>query len=101
MLWADLEGTKVEKGINILEKTLRENKGVDAYISIYHKLYGPQKIKCKLDYIFDNERIGFRVKNGQEIFIYKSDIVDYNIEDGIYFADNVMEINIKLNMAVK
>ena len=91
----------MKKGINILEKTLRENKGVDACISISHKLYGPQKIKCELDYIFDNERIGFRVKNGQEIFIYKSDIVDYNIEDGIYFADNIMEINIKLNRAVK
>ena len=88
----------MKKGINILEKTLRENKGVDACIGIYHKLYGPQKIKCELDYIFDNERIGFRVKNGQEIFIYKSDIVDYNIEDGIYFADNIMEINIKLHV---
>lgn len=91
----------MKKGINILEKTLRENKGIDAIISISHKLYGPQKIKCKLDYIFDNERIGFRVKNGQEIFIYRSDIVDYGIKDGIYFADNIMDINIKLNMAVE
>ena len=87
----------MEKGINVLEKILKENKGIDAIISISHKLYGPQKIKCKPDYIFDNEKIGFRVKNGQEIFIYKSDIVDYNIEDGIYFADNIMEIRIKLN----
>ena len=98
---ADSEGTKVKKGINILEETLRENKGKDAIISISHKLYGPQKIKCKLDYIFDDERIGFRVKNGQEIFIYKSDIIDYGIKDGIYFADNIMEIKVKLNMAVK
>lgn len=98
---ADSEGTKVKKGINILEETLRENKGKDAIISISHKLYGSQKIKCELDHIFDSERIGFRVKNGQEIFIYKSDIVDYGIKDGIYFADNIMEINIKLNMAVE
>ena len=100
MLWADLEGTKVKKGINILEKTLRENNGTDVCIDISHKLYGPQKIKCKLDYIFDDERIGFRV-NGQEIFIYKSDIIDYGVKDGIYFADKMMEIKIKLNMAVK
>ena len=97
---ADLEGTKVEKGINILEEILSKNKWADATISISHKLYGTQKIKCELDYIFDNERIGFRVKNGQEIFVYKSDIVDYGIKDGIYFADNIMEIKIKLNMAV-
>lgn len=91
----------MKKGINILEETLRENKGVDAIISIYHKLYGSQKIRCNLDYIFDSERIGFRVKNGQEIFIYRSDIIDYGVKDGIYFADNIMEINIKLNMAVE
>lgn len=91
----------MEKGINILEKVLRENNGRDAIISISHKLYGTQKIKCDLDYIFDSERVGFRVKNGQEIFIYKSDIVDYGIKDGIYFADNIMEIKIKLNRVVK
>ena len=95
-----MEGTKVKKGINILEEILRENKGKDAMISISHKLYGPQKIKCKLDYIFDDERIGFRV-NGQEIFIYKPDIIDYGVKDGIYFADKMMETKIKLNMAVK
>ena len=91
----------MKKGINILEEILRENKGKDAIISISHKLYGTQKIKCELDYIFDSERIGFRVKNGQEIFIYKSDIINYGIEGDIYFADNIMEIKIKLNMAVK
>ena len=90
----------MKKGINILEEELRKNKGKDAIISISHKLYGAQKIKCDLDYIFDDERVGFRVKNGQEIFIFKSDIVDYGIKDGIYFADNIMEIKIKLNIAV-
>ena len=97
----DSEGTKVEKGINILEEILSKNKGKDATISISHKLYGAQKIKCELDYIFDSKRIGFRVKNGQEIFIYTSDIIDYGIKDGVYFSDNIMGIKIKLNMAVE
>ena len=91
----------MKKGINILEEELRKNNGIDAIISISHKLYGSQKIKCALDYIFDNERIGFRVKNGQEIFVYKSDIINYGIKDGIHFADNLMEIKIKLNRAAK
>ena len=95
---ADLEETKVEiKGINILEEAFIRNNGKDAMISISHKLYGNQKIKCELDYIFDNERVGFNAINGQEIFIYKKDLVDYGVEDGIYFADNVMRIIIKLN----
>ena len=44
LLLVDLEGTKVKKGINILEETLSKNKGADATISISHKLYGTQKI---------------------------------------------------------
>lgn len=84
------------KGINIIEKALKENNGADATISISHKLYGVQKIACSLNYIFDEERVGFRVKNGQEIFVYKKDIIQYGIEDGIYFADDLMEIKIRL-----
>ena len=76
---------------------LERNKGRDALIGIYHKLYGNQKVKCKLDYIFDDKRIGFKIKNGQEIFIYRKDLVDCGIKDGIYFADDVMKIEIKLN----
>lgn len=87
----------MKKGINILEEALSKSNGADAIISISHKLYGEQKIKCKMNCILDDERVGFMVKNGQEIFIYKSDIVDYGVKDGICFADNIMEINIKLH----
>ena len=86
------------KGINILEKELKRYKGVDVIIGIVHKLYGNQKLRCCLDYIFDKDRIGFRANNQQEIFIYRGDIVDYGVKDGIYFADDVMKINIKLNI---
>ena len=95
---ADLEETKVAtKGINILEEAFIRNNGKDAMISISHRLYGNQKIRCQLDYIFDDQRIGFRVINGQEIFIYRNDLVDYGVRDGIYFADNIMKIKIKLH----
>lgn len=97
LLSADLEGTKVEtKGINLLEKELKEYNGRVAMISTSHKLYGDQKLKCKLDYIFDDNRIGFRVKDGQEKFIYKVDLVDCGIKDGIYFADDLVKIEIKI-----
>lgn len=85
------------KGINILAKALKEYNGKDAIVSISHKLYGLQKIQTQLDFIMDNERIGVRVKNGQEIFVYQKDLVDYSTKDGIYFADDLMEIIIKLN----
>ena len=95
---ADLEETKVEiKGINILREAFHKSNGKDATISISHKLYGNQKIRCELDYIFDNERVGFKAINGQDIFIYRKDLIDYGTKDGIYFADDIMEIRIKLH----
>lgn len=92
-----MEGTKVEiKGINTIEEILKRSKGEGATISISHKLYGDQKLKLKLDCIIDDNRIGVRVKNGQEIFVYKNEIVDYGTKDGIYFADELMKISIKI-----
>lgn len=85
------------KGINILEEAFNRSNGKDATISISHKLYGNQKIVGTLDCFCDNHRIGFRVKNGQEIFIYNNEITTYGIEDGVYFADKIMEIRIKLH----
>lgn len=85
------------KGINILEEAFHKSNGKDATISISHKLYGDQKIKCELDYILDDERIGFKAINGQEIFIYRKDLINYGTKDGIYFADNIMEIRIKMH----
>ena len=86
------------KGINKVEEALKKYNGADVLICTENKLYGCQKISCKLDAIFDH-RIGFRVKTGQEIFIYKENIVDFGIKDCIYFADELMEINIKLHNA--
>ena len=85
------------KGINAIEEILKRNKGEDAIISISHKLYGNQKLKLKLDCIVDENRIGVRVKNGQEIFVYKNEMIDCGIKDGIYIADDLMKISIKLN----
>ena len=82
------------KGINEL---LEKYNGKDATIRISHKLFGTQKIELKLSYIFDEDRIGFRVGNGQEIYIYTKDIVDCGVEGSIYFADDAMKLEIKLN----
>ena len=82
------------KGINEL---LEKYNGKDATIRISHKLFGTQTIELKLSYIFDEDRIGFRVGNGQEIFIYIKDLVEFGIGGSIYFADDVMKLEIKLN----
>ena len=85
------------KGINILEEAFKKHNGADAIISISHKLYGNQKVQCALDGFCDDNRIGFRVRKGHDIFIYSGDLVNYGVEDGIYFADKIMEIRIKLH----
>lgn len=85
------------KGINELKKVLEKHNGEDAVISISHKLYGNEKkIKYKLDYFLDERRIGLRVKNGQELYIYNNELQDYETNDNIFFEDDVMRIDIKL-----
>lgn len=84
------------KGIENLEQALRQNNGKSAVISTSHKLYGDQKIKCELDYIIDNERIGFRVKSGQEVYVYKNEIESVSIGGLMFFADDVMSVSIQV-----
>jgi hypothetical protein len=80
------------KGVDILEKVLQKHNGEDAVISIFHKLYGSQKIKCKLDCITDSNRIGFCIRSGQEIYIHKDKIVNFNVGSPILFEDDLMTI---------
>ena len=82
--------------MKILEQILKDNIGASVMVYTSHKLYGIQKIKLDLDYIFDEDRIGIRVRNGQEIFICRDRIVNYGVENDIFFADDLMEIRIKL-----
>ena len=81
--------------IRELVKAMEKIKGEDAEISIFHKLYGEQKLRCDFSPII-NEKIGFNIK-GQEIYINKDEIEKISLENDICFADDVMEIQIKLN----
>ena len=84
------------KGVNILEEELKKHNGERAEIRISHKIFGEQKVNTKLNCIFDDKRIGFFIKRGQEIYCYIDQIKDFGIKDGIYFADDLMKIDIKL-----
>lgn len=84
------------KGIETLEQVLKQNNGKSAAISTSHKLYGDQKIKCELNCMIDDERIGFRVKSGQELYMYKNEIESVRINDRIVFEDDVMIVSIQI-----
>lgn len=84
----------MKKEIKELIKAMHEAKGEDATISIFHKLYGEQKLKCAFNPIVD-ERIGFNIKN-HDIYIEKDKITEFNLGDNIYFTDDIMEIIIKI-----
>ena len=86
------------KGVNILENVLRKNQGADVMVYISHALYGNQKIKTKLKYIYNEKQVGILVGE-QQIYINKCNIKNYGVKDGIFFADDIMEIKIKLNKA--
>lgn len=83
----------MNKEIKQLIKAMESIQGDGAEISIVHKLYGEQKLRCQFTPII-NERIGFNIK-GQEIYIEKDKINKICLENDIWFADDVMEIKIK------
>ena len=82
------------KGVNILENALRENQRADVMVCISHALYGDQKIKTKLRCVCNEEQIGLLIGE-QKIYIQKGNIKNYGVKDGIFFADDIMEIKIK------
>lgn len=83
----------MKKEIKELVKAMEIINGEDAEISIFHKLYGDQKLRCIFSPIVD-ERIGFNIK-GQEIYIDRDKIERFSLRDRICFTDNVMTIEIK------
>ena len=85
----------MKRHIRELIKAMEKITGEDAEISIFHKLYGDQKLRSLFSPIL-NERIGFKIKE-QEIYVYRDNVKRISLNDGICFADDVMEIQIKLN----
>jgi hypothetical protein len=83
----------MKKEIKELIKAMESIKGDGAEISIVHKLYGDQKLRCEFMPIV-GEKIGFNIKR-QEIYINRDEINKICLADSICFADDVMEINIK------
>lgn len=83
----------MKKEIKELIRAMEIIRGEDAEISIFHKLYGDQKLRCIFSPMVD-EKIGFNIK-GQEIYIERDKIERFSLRDGICFTDNVMTIEIK------
>lgn len=83
------------KGINELKKALEKHNGEDAVISISHKIYKGERFECKPECFIDEKRIGFRIKEGQEFYIYRNELQNWGIDNEIFFEDDVMRISFK------
>ena len=69
--------------------------GQDMYINIVHALYGPQKLRCVLQTLFDGERIGFIV-DGNEKFVKMDELLNMTVgENECHIKSDVMEIYMK------
>ena len=64
-------------------------------VVIKHALFDKQKYRCdRLQIINDEHRLGVRIK-GQDLFVYKSEILDCTVNDKVYMAkDKWMQITI-------
>lgn len=85
----------MENKIKELIGAMQKLKGEDAEISISHKLYGDQKLRCKFSPVITNEYIGFYAKEHDK-YIYRNEIKNIELGHNIFFSDDVMEIMIKI-----
>lgn len=82
-------------GIENFVEELNQINGRRVKIEITHKLYGNQKIKYDLCILNDEGRLGFHI-NDQEIYLNKTDIVNYGVNKGMYFwSDKIMSLKIQ------
>lgn len=82
-------------GIENFIEELKQINGKRVKIEITHKLYGNQKIEYDLCILNDEGRLGFHINN-QEIYLNKTDILNYGINKGMYFwADKIMSLKIQ------
>lgn len=82
-------------GIEQFIAELKQINGKRVQIEITHKLYGDQKIEYDLCILNDGGRLGFQI-NDQDIYLNKTDILDYGINKGMYFwADKLMALKIQ------
>jgi hypothetical protein len=76
--WTNLENTKVK-------------------VLLKHSLFGRQLHTCDLAKIINDNRIGL-ILNGQEIFVYKDNILYTDIQDNVYaISDGIFTITVYLN----
>ena len=77
-----------------LINALVETNGECVQINIIHLLYGPQKVRCNLDLINKENRLGFKTRE-QSIYIEKNKIVECGKKGNkYYFADDIMTIEV-------
>lgn len=85
----------MKKNIKELTSALNKIEKEDVVISIFHKLYGDQKIECNF-YPITDSRIGFMIKE-QDIYINRDEISYIHLKDNcICFADDLMKIKIEV-----
>ena len=84
------------KIVGELKSVLELYNGRDAVVSISHKLYGIEKVKCKLNFFVDEKRVGIRIKSGQELYVRKDGLYVDIIDDHILLADDMVHMNISV-----
>ena len=82
-------------GIRDFIKEIKNIEGRRVNVSIAHKLYGNQTIRCNIQILDDESRLGFHINN-QDIYINKTELCDFGITKGTYyFASKLMRIELK------
>ena len=74
-----------------------ELENLKAKVILKHSLFGRQMHNCDSLHIINDNRIGLILK-GQEVFVYKHEIVQTEVNTGMYtVSDGTLQITILVN----
>lgn len=74
-----------------------ELENLKAKVILKHSLFGRQMHNCDSLHVINDNRIGLLLK-GQEVFVYKHEIVQTEVSTGMYtVSDGTLQITIIVN----
>lgn len=86
----------IKYGIEELKNIFEKFSGKDAVICTSHQIFGDWKIRCKLIFFMDDQRLGVRVSEWNELYVYRDKLYIDVVDNYIMLADDMMRMEIAL-----
>lgn len=86
----------IKHGIEELKNVFEKFIGKDAVICTFHQIFGKWEIRCTFNFFMDDQRLGIRIREGDELYVYRDKLYIDVIDNHILLADDMLRMEIFL-----